>query len=530
MKPYIPVILLIVFCLLLAGCTLVFPGLPGEDRDSSSPKDGSTAEWTKDVIFTDEWSAEEELSEIEPVSLSVNAPEAERVPIILTLDEVEEDPEKSEKGLIETDTSYAYRAEDAGGQSLPGLDGELERFNEWARERAQKEREEGQARYQGYQASNLIEDSFIYLSSQISMRIGRSDTMAFSYIEEVYRYNREYEPDFYEVHGRTIDPVSGKELSLNDFFTSIDALPELIVERMGGGLPYGTKLNKDELVPLIRESLEGCRDDGSFAWMIHPATIEFDIVMAKEDRHYCTIVQIPWEALGDAVRKEAVSVGYDYFQRMLSSDIVIALGLEEGSIQTSIEDAVDDWQAYQTYYLGQKNGKRYAYGALEAGTTTFAVEGKKLVPIGTLVGRVFGDLDSKRFAEMPDPDHIPLGCEIDFEQLLGLVGEARIGDDGVLLLNGYLNVRGIAQPIMTAIEFEAEIFPDMESTESSMGKISQSEDLYIRRTDGETFVDAVIGGGPEVCRLYVEKSEEHGWLINGYPKDELVGYEGFPER
>ena len=150
--------------------------------------------------------------------------------------------------------------------------------------------------------------------------------------------------------------------------------------------------------------------------------------------------------------------------------------------------------------------------------------------IGYVMGQLFGGIRTEHYAEVPDPEHLPLSCDLVFEQSLGLEGEARMAEDGTLVLNGYLNVRGVAQPIMTAIDFETDIFPDQDAVRSQKGTVPSSSDLYIRRSDGETFVDAVIDAGPQMCRLYITGSEEEGWQINGYPKDELVGFEGYPER
>ena len=120
-------------------------------------------------------------------------------------------------------------------------------------------------RHKAYQGLFSMES--IYLISWISMRIGRSDTRVFSYIEEVYRYNREKEPDFYEVHGHTIDPVTGQALSLNDFFTSVEALPSLIFERMDNGymFPLPVGYSSREVLGIIAASYGGnfvISDDG----------------------------------------------------------------------------------------------------------------------------------------------------------------------------------------------------------------------------------------------------------------------------
>ncbi|MBQ7060096.1 MAG: hypothetical protein IJM83_12490 [Firmicutes bacterium] len=518
MKLYIPIILLIVLCLLITGCTFIKPtkptANPGEE-DSAGAEDSSSkkTEWTQDIPLTGPWTAEKKLSQIPLVPLCEDT-----VPlkIILTSEKDSVDP-----GNLETRTSYAeVDPYSTVTGTFMGLAEELERFNTRAKERSAQELKEAEIRHKSYQG--LFGKESIYLISYISMRIDRADTKVFSYIEEIYRYNREKEPDFYEVHGHTIDPMTGQELSLNDFFTSVEALPRLIFERMDNGLPYGTKLDETQILPLLKEAIEGCRDDGSFAWAIHPAAIEFDIVMETKDGHYLVKAVIPFTVLKEYVREDAVFVGYDYLESLRSSDLALAVG-----VSVPLQE---DGSEYKRYYLGQKNGNQYIYAVCETRTDAFAVTDGGTEKIGYVMGEFYGGINVDRFAENPDPEHIPLDCDLELEQLLGLEGEARIGDDGIPVLNGLLKVRGVAQPIMTAKEFEAEIFPDEESTKAEMGIVESSSDLYIRRTDGETFVDAVIDDGPQMCRLYITGSKEEGWMINGYPKDEVVGYEGYPER
>ena len=94
-----------------------------------------------------------------------------------------------------------------------------------------------------------------------------------------------------------------------------------------------------------------------------------------------------------------------------------------------------------------------------------------------------------------------------------------------------MRLHGFAEACIRMLEQNQNLaFPDQDAVRSQKGTIPSSSDLYIRRSDGETFVDAVIDAGPQMCRLYITGSEEEGWQINGYPKDELVGFEGYPER
>ena len=213
MKLYTPLIMLLVLCLLITGCTFI---VPTESRDDSGT---GKKEWTHDIPLTGAWTAEQKLSEIGLVTLCEDA-----VPMKIKLTN-----EKTKGTSDDLEARTAYAEVDPNSTvtgTFMGLANEIETYNNRAKGRTEKELKETEIRQKAYQG--LFSKDTIYLISRISMRIGRSDTRVLSYIEEVYQWNREEAPDFYEVHGHTIDPVTGQALSLNDFFTSVEALPGLI--------------------------------------------------------------------------------------------------------------------------------------------------------------------------------------------------------------------------------------------------------------------------------------------------------------
>ena len=73
MKLYTPLIILLVLCLLITGCTFKIPtestARPGGDDESES--NGTKKQgWTQDIPLTGEWTASRKLSEGELVPLT----------------------------------------------------------------------------------------------------------------------------------------------------------------------------------------------------------------------------------------------------------------------------------------------------------------------------------------------------------------------------------------------------------------------------------------------------------------------------
>ena len=538
MRPYLILVIVIVLLAAVAiGCTHKKPPEPGEssgkfdDGSSGSGTEESGGSGAEEITYAlcrsmlDEWTPEKKLQDIAPVAISVDASRAEPVMLSFTEEEVKVEGYTSYQGGVSSYASYVALATDIG--SIDGLKKEIEAFNEKIRTRAELERAEGVLRHKDFQSREAEED-YIYLSSWISMLAGRSDSQVLSYITQVKQYNRDYVPDFYEVHGRTIDSATGDELSLNDFFTDVSSLPETIYERI---LPKGAEslgTTEEEVLRLIREAIEGCRDDGTFAWMVYPHAIEFYLLLkdySNTSEPYLYKAVLPFGELQDILKPGMTEVAYDYINWILSKHIPAALGIEA--------PLAPDGTTYSAYYLVQKAGKRYLYGVEGISTTVFELTGEAGAVTPVKIGETLGEVDymyTHTYFGPADPDHVKISCVIQLEQELYLVGEAHIAEDGQLVRNGLFEYRGNSIPFGNNIPFEAEVFADKDATESTVQTIPAYTDFAIIRSDGETFIDCWMYNADGICRLYITGSEEDGWIINGYPKDELLSYEGYWEE
>ena len=326
MKQYLILAIVLILCAaLLIGC-ISKPAKPDEGSsdgkfDSGTQSSGTveTTFWTKDVTLEDAFTPSTSLSSVAPVTLSVKAEEAQAIRVRLMEEEMKVEGYTSYEGGVEADVSFAEIdpvTYEGLNVSIAGLEGEIKRFNEAAKTRASKEQAEGRMRHKAYQATDEEED-YIFLTSWISMKIGRADTQVFSYVEDIYRYNRGYEPDFHEVHGHTIDPVSGQTLSLNDFLTDTSDLGSRIYDALVAYTwweeSYG---KKEDYVARLQAAVDGCRDDGSFAWMVYPHGFEFYLVLSTKDEdgvdHTDLSFQVPFEAWSDILRPGIYEVTYDY--------------------------------------------------------------------------------------------------------------------------------------------------------------------------------------------------------------------------
>ena len=533
------ILLVLAMILLLTGCTYLSKFLPGAKKpeepetpsqgESSGPKeeDLSTLTWTKDVPIGSSFTPQTKLSEVPLLPLGITADEAEPIRLELWEEEDRVSGIDSSAGGVEADVSYAKISD----ESLKGLEDvdlsplkqALEEWNNQARARAELEKEEGVRRHRVYQSLEK-ETKYIFLTSWISMQVARCDTQMVSYMSEVYRYNRNYEPNFYEIHSVTMDPLTGKRYSLNDFFTDTQQLADKIAEA------YLAKYQKDaltqeqtQLVENMRQAIEGCRDDGSFAWVVYPEGIQFVAVGEKkwDDGtlvHDLTRIFVPFLACEDFLREDITEVSYDYLYDIEYTMLPMTLGFEAPE--------KDDGSFYTMLFLGQKNGEKYIYACEEEYTLTFAIWDEP-VYMSETVGEIASRYNERYFT-MYDPERIPLACQVSLSQELFLEGWGRIAEDGTLEKDGLLTNRG-GMPFCFIESVEAEIFPDEESTESEMGVVEPNDYLTVIRSDGETFIDCLMEAGT-VCRLYIEGSPDEGWWINGIPKIDIVGNEGYFEE
>ena len=525
-----------VMILLLVSCTKkpavdVFNSADeGSSEEESSTADSSTEESSSEeepgteseeqitsVCLTDPFTPQDHLADHAAEEFTLPAAEAE--PLSVSFETMEEELEgySTYEGGVSVEYTVVSLAE---GSPLAS---HMEAYNNRTKEKAKLELEAGKERQAAYQARKEGED-YIYLRPRLSMIVERADTRILSYYSEVYRYNREYEPDHHEVHGVTVDAMTGRQITLNDILTDVSPLPDLIWQRIGRRWFEGS--GEEEFKELVRQAIEGMRDDGSFSWTLTPAGMNFHIVESgiydKKPVVYMSEVFVPAWALKDIAREGVFEIPYDHIEALGFDAVEDYLQIEE------IPRTEDDW-IYYPVLMGQKDGQTYMYGCHDAYTTVFRYED------GTLekVGRTVGEIDvtpGNGSTTILDVDHLPLTCMVSLLQELQLVGEAHMGEDGLLVPDGLLTTQYNSMPIDTGAAFEAEIFDNVESTQSQMGEVPANSYLDLFRSDGETFVDAYMNGGEQVCRLYITGSEEEGWIINGHPMEEVIAHMGWWEE
>lgn len=486
----------------LSGCT--------EQPDPA----GTEITWRTDQTIEAQWETEQELAGIAPLDLRIKASEAEPVRLLAEGHEDRADGEGS--GGIEADYAYVSLKEE-DRQKYPGLQKILEEYAGYLDERKKQELDDNAARQKFYHAKDP--DSYIYLTTWLSMQAGRTDSQMVSYFTEAYRYNRNYEPDYYEVHGITADPVSGERYSLNDFFTGTGTLPETIVDAaVTSGKNRTVQADREKYVSLIRESIEGCRDDGSFAWCVYPDGIAFRFVYEymseKKPEHAVQTVFLPFDRYRDILRKDVTDVSYDYIVSLASE----YLGIDE----------IPEGQKYASWYRVQKNKTAYLYASRDEETVSYRIVNGKAEETGRITGEIAWVNVHDTYLPM-DTEEIPLIARISFLQEIDIANTCQVQDDGIPAVDGMYRVVSNSMPIMIGIDAEAEIFDDEESTESHAGSLRTGEFLRPVRTDAATFIDAQTEEDT-LCRLYIEGSEEEGWIINGLPQHEIISHMGWFEE
>lgn len=547
MKQYIYLALALVLILvLLVGCSKLFhfpkPGDPVTNGDSgdgsgtsggtgggtsggtsessgSGSTDGSgntkSGDWTKDVLLEDVYTAQGSLKDVAPIEISLALKDAQ--PVYIDIDEEELAAEEISTYEGGADVEYCLAKVREGSEIPQGTAAYLDRWNRASEERAKQELDESLVRREAYMASS--KKDYLFLTSWVSLCVERSDTQIFSAIERIYRYNRECEPDYYELHGVTIDAQSGERLSLNDFFTDVESLRPVLKE-----LIEVEEVNKrptedaGELADRIMDAILSCRDDGSFAWVVTPAGIKFKFVYGFQSAHHEKSVFVPFSACEGFLKEQAGAAPYDYLVS-IGRYFLAGMGVAVPSVPA-------DGTWYVGHFLGQKDGKLYIYGTDSAHTDTYTTD-------GTLLATTLGELASPYNTEYYtpfDPNHLEIECFVSLFQELQLNGLARIGEGGIPEQIGLFEMTYNSIPFYNAADCEVEIFDSLEASESHMGTLPANSDLAILRSDGETFIDCMAPEKGIICRLYITGSFEDGWFVNGVPKEEWVGHEGYFEE
>ena len=260
---------------------------------------------------------------------------------------------------------------------------ELSDYNEYAEQNAILEVSDGENRFNSYIRDHA--PSFLTLTSRTGIEVFRADSGIFSYFRSVFRSNQGFEPDYYEVYGKTIDVSTGKVLTLNDIFTDTDALAQMIWEALlRNGSRTETDPDKTEFLEILQTAIRGCRDDGSIGWVLDPLGIEFDLIESVEEegetRHIRERAYIPFTLCEGILRQNIAGVGYDYMVRLEKEDTEAVLGKE-------IPDA-DDSAFYEDFFLAQKGGTLFLYCAAEGHTDIYSTADNSFEKIGEVPAEI----------------------------------------------------------------------------------------------------------------------------------------------
>lgn len=480
--------------------------------------------WKTDITLQDPWVPVQELGSIPSKEISVAASEAEPIEVFLKSLKLESDQIDFHDGGVSAEYAETAMSEEAQ-EKFGKVWSELKNFNEFAEQNAILEIADAEIRHKAYRKKNPT-SSFLYLNSWTGIDLKRTDSGLVSYFRTVYRYNREYEPDYYEIYGRTIDPVTGRVLALNDILTDTKELPQMIWDSLvRKGYRKDTDQDKEEFIGILDTAIQGCREDGSFGWTLDPLGIEFALIESRTNdgktSHVRERAYIPFRQCSEILRPGIAEPAYDFMVQLTHEETGGVTGFEEIPF-------LDEKQSRYDYYLVQKDGTRYLYCSLDDHTDVLRIDGDN----AEKAGEISAEINYNHYGHISgilSPNAFKLSKLAFLLKELFLEADAHTGEDGVPVIDGLYRMTTNPMPITTGKAFEAEIYSDENTTESSVQTIEEYSMLYIIRSDGESFVDC----GTEddrVVRLYIEGSDSDGWTVNGHPMDEVILYQGWYEE
>ncbi len=463
----------------------------------------------------DEWKPERALAEIEVQGITLEPSKSE--PIRISFEERElKGPWDSYKGGAEAD--YAFASMD--GESTEAARIIVDGFNEWAVNTSKDELDKAKDRWDQYHASDP--DSFIALTPWVGMKLTRSDTSIISFVTSIRRYNRDYEPDDDFLYGHTYDAQTGKELSLNDFVTEPDKLTDVLLKTMAVKCSNYSEEKKEIYLEegfqkRVRNSIEGIRDDGLFAWSVSTAGFVFYLAnpFYKEEYLYYQIEDffVPFELCKDFLSQD-FEAPYDYISSFPKYYLTEIYG--EG-----VPESVGD-KKWFTLYSVKKDGQKFLYFSGDNVLDTYKVTDGGLEFIGSITGDIY-DVDHYTYETIIDPDNIEMEAEAFLlVELLQLRARAVIGKDGAPEYQELFKPEYNVFPMMVLEEFEVEVFSDDKDTKPKKKKLKPYTELYFLRTDAKSFIDLEIEGDEGICRLYITGNYEDGFQVNGYPAGEVI--------
>ncbi|MCR5733362.1 MAG: hypothetical protein K6G22_02035 [Lachnospiraceae bacterium] len=520
----IAILIMCVIGLVLAGC-----GIYG-NNDPSGKKAKKLAKVTgvEPKERVDDWSAQESLSDHKPEKLTLASSEAVSIKVSFS-EEEKRDEWDSYTGGGDVEFVPATLEKDAPDTVKKLFDD----YNAWVSETADSEMKEAKERWELYHASNP--DAFIALTPRVGMHLKRCDTSILSYITLVDRYNRDYEPDDEFYHGYTFDAQTGRRLYLSDLITDTDRLSELICEMLcvhNSDYPKETLsvYQKDAFKERIRESIDGCRDDGRFAWAVSPIGFEFyftdPFYKSGYMLHDTEEVKVPFALCKDILYQD-LSASYDFMEHFYRLYRKGFIGYD-GKLSHEVE------KVYYDYHYVRKDGKDYLYLSDDNETQVYLLGDGEPEYITTIFGEIYDPININ-YRQSLDPDGFSLTCEaIMIRDLYNLVADAKVGDDGVpVRLDYYYSLYGGNEPMSVIKPFEAEVFDDEEDTEPEVKMLEENAYLNIIRTDGETFIDLDIHDSDMdgcICRFYVTGNFDDGFIVNGHPAEEVLNLQGWLEE
>lgn len=525
------------FCLLLT--LLMLAGCGNHTQESLSEKAKDALTQKKDMFTAkkeiaqkerlDNWMPEEKLSDKQPVVLTLPAEEAQVIHITFTVEN-----EKREWEVYTGGADVDYAKAQIDGSAPDAVSTMITEYNKWVDETVEEEMASGKERWDLYHASDP--DSFIALTPRVGMELLRADTRVISFVTRVHRYNREYEPDDTFLHGYTYDAQTGTQLSLSDLVTDPDALAELVCQMLlsdKSGYETANEIYGDDgFQTRIRESIEGVRDDGRFAWCISPIGFQFYIADPFYQAGHMLLdteqVLVPFALCKDILKQDIDVIAYDHVTAFYPWHVEDVFGTS-----AALPDGKKD--RYYTAYAVQKDGTEYLYLCGNDETLTYLFENGTLSYIDTVVGEVEKEQDGTVCFQNPDPKRFTMHLNTFMVRELSLSAPAYVNPDGQPeILELYESHEYNVEPMSVTVPFEAEVFRDEQDLNPVKKTLPENAWLNFLRSDGETFIDMEMEpyGDQEsgICRFYVEGDYETGFIVNGHPAEEVLNLQGWLEE